>query len=43
MPSLEVDLEPFNREFPKLHESSSIGRGVEFLKRRLSSPKISEL
>jgi sucrose synthase len=33
---LEVDLEPFSREFPKLHESTSIGRGVEFLNRRLS-------
>ncbi len=34
---LEVDLGPFNREFPKLQESRSIGRGVEFLNRRLSS------
>lgn len=34
---LEVDLAPFNREFPKLQESRSIGRGVEFLNRRLSS------
>ena len=35
--TLEVDLGPFNREFPKLQESRSIGRGVEFLNRRLSS------
>ena len=35
--TLEVDLGPFNREFPKLRESHSIGRGVEFLNRRLSS------
>lgn len=35
--ALEVDLGPFNREFPKLQESRSIGRGVEFLNRRLSS------
>jgi len=35
--TLEVDLGPFNREFPRLHESRSIGRGVEFLNRRLSS------
>jgi sucrose synthase len=33
---LEVDLKPFNREFPKLIESRSIGRGVEFLNRHLS-------
>ncbi len=35
--ALEIDLGPFNREFPKLQESRSIGRGVEFLNRRLSS------
>lgn len=35
--TLEVDLGPFNREFPKLQESRSIGRGVEFLNRKLSS------
>ncbi len=34
---LEIDLAPFNREFPKLQEARSIGRGVEFLNRRLSS------
>ncbi|TNF38273.1 MAG: sucrose synthase, partial [Gammaproteobacteria bacterium] len=34
---LELDMSPFNREFPKLKESRSIGRGVEFLNRRLSS------
>lgn len=34
---LEVDLGPFNREFPRLQEARSIGRGVEFLNRRLSS------
>ncbi|MEJ2575955.1 MAG: sucrose synthase [Gammaproteobacteria bacterium] len=34
---LEVDLEPFEREFQKLHEARSIGKGVEFLNRRLSS------
>jgi sucrose synthase len=33
---LELDLAPFERGFPKLHEASSIGRGVEFLNRRLS-------
>jgi sucrose synthase len=40
---LEVDLEPFSREFHKLHESRSIGRGVEFLNRRLSSRLFEEL
>ena len=34
---LTVDLAPFNREFPKLKEVRSIGRGVEFLNRHLSS------
>lgn len=32
---LEVDLSPFQREFPKLREQRSIGRGVEFLNRHL--------
>ena len=40
---LEVDLGPFNREFTKLQESRSIGRGVEFLNRRLSSQLFHEL
>ena len=40
---LEVDLGPFNREFPKLQESRSIGRGVEFLNRRLSSTLFDKL
>ncbi len=35
--TLEFDLEPFSREFPRMHEARSIGRGVEFLNRRLSS------
>lgn len=35
--TLEFDIEPFSREFPRLRESRSIGRGVEFLNRRLSS------
>ncbi len=41
--TLEVDLEPFNRDFYKLQESRSIGRGVEFLNRRLSSQLFQEL
>ncbi len=40
--SLEIDLEPFNRDFPKLKEVRSIGRGVEFLNRRLSSQLFQE-
>ncbi|MEJ2652548.1 MAG: sucrose synthase [Gammaproteobacteria bacterium] len=35
--ALEFDIAPFNRDFPKLQETRSIGRGVEFLNRRLSS------
>ena len=34
---LEVDLKPFSREFQKPREARSIGHGVEFLNRRLSS------
>jgi sucrose synthase len=40
---LEIDLQPFSREFPKMHESRSIGRGVEFLNRRLSSTLFEDL
>ena len=35
--TLELDIEPFSREFPRMQESRSIGKGVEFLNRRLSS------
>lgn len=34
---LEVDFGPFNRDFPKLKESRSIGQGVILLNRQLSS------
>jgi sucrose synthase len=40
---LEIDLAPFDREFYKLHEPDSIGRGVEFLNRRLSSHLFEEM
>ena len=40
---LEIDLEPFSREFPKMQEARSIGRGVEFLNRRLSSRLFEDL
>ncbi|HDN69068.1 MAG TPA: sucrose synthase, partial [Gammaproteobacteria bacterium] len=39
---LEIDLEPFLRGFPKMQETRSIGRGVEFLNRRLSSQQFDE-
>ena len=34
---LEVDLSPFERGFPKIEDPDSIGRGVEFLNRHLST------
>ncbi len=40
---LEVDLEPFSRQFYKLRESDSIGHGVEFLNRHLSSRLFEDL
>jgi len=40
---LEVDLGPFNREFPRLKESRSIGQGVAFLNRKLSSELFEKL
>jgi len=41
--ALEIDLGPFAREFPKLKETRSIGRGVEFLNRKLSSELFQDL
>jgi len=41
--TLEIDLGPFARDFPKLQEARSIGRGVEFLNRRLSSQLFQDL
>ncbi|PWA49588.1 sucrose synthase/cyanobacteria [Artemisia annua] len=34
---LELDFEPFNATFPRMSRSSSIGNGVQFLNRHLSS------
>jgi sucrose synthase len=34
---LEVDLSPFERDFPKLSDPNDIGHGVEFLNRHLST------
>ncbi|MBN2208081.1 MAG: sucrose synthase [Candidatus Coatesbacteria bacterium] len=41
--TLEIDLAPFNREFFKLKEARSIGRGVEFLNRWLSTDLFRDL
>jgi sucrose synthase len=41
--TLEVDLEPFTRHIYKLKEADSIGRGVEFLNRHLSSQLFQDL
>ncbi|MDE3207570.1 MAG: sucrose synthase, partial [Pseudomonadota bacterium] len=35
--TLEIDFGPFNRDFPHLQETRSIGQGVSFLNRQLSS------
>ena len=39
---LELDFEPFVREFPRMKETRSIGRGVEFLNRALSGRMFSQ-
>ncbi|HKJ83014.1 MAG TPA: hypothetical protein VJ961_03215, partial [Mariprofundaceae bacterium] len=41
--TLEIDFAPFHREFPKLRETRSIGQGVSFLNRRLSSQLFGQL
>ncbi len=40
--TLEVDLSPFERGFPKLSEPRSIGQGVNFLNRHLSAQIFSQ-
>ncbi len=40
---LEIDLAPFERDFPKMNQARSIGEGVEFLNRRFSSRLANEL
>ncbi|MBU1231534.1 MAG: sucrose synthase, partial [Proteobacteria bacterium] len=40
---LEIDLAPFERDFPKMNQTRSIGHGVEFLNRRFSSRLANEL
>lgn len=39
---LKLDLAPFNRGFPRMKETRSIGRGVEFLNRQLSGRLFTE-
>ncbi|ERN00657.1 hypothetical protein AMTRI_Chr13g117070 [Amborella trichopoda] len=39
---LELDFEPFNASFPRPNRSSSIGNGVQFLNRHLSSKLFNE-
>ncbi len=41
--ALEVDLGPFERDFPRLRETRSVGRGVEFLNRHLSGRLFEQL
>lgn len=40
---LEIDFAPFSREFFKLQEERSIGRGAEYLNRRLASELFEEM
>lgn len=40
---LEIDFEPFERNFPKMRESRSIGQGAEFLNKQLASRLFSEI
>ncbi len=40
---LEIDLAPFERDFPKMNQTRSIGHGVEFLNRKFSSRLAYEL
>ena len=42
-PLLEIDLNPFERGFPRLREIRSIGHGAEYLNRYLSSRLFQEL
>ena len=36
-PTLGIDFAPFERDFPKMHQTKSIGHGVEFLNRTFSN------
>jgi sucrose synthase len=39
---VEIDFGPFSREFPRLREVHSIGRGLEFLNRQLSGQLLAQ-
>jgi sucrose synthase len=41
--TMEIDFSPFSRGLPKLKQSRTIGRGVEFLNRRLASELFRDL
>jgi len=41
--TLELDLRPFSRGFPRMKETRSIGHGVEFLNRALSSRMFTDM
>ena len=43
MPTLEIDMEPFEAGFPRLRDSRSIGHGVEFLNRHLCNRLFEDL
>ncbi len=40
---LEIDFAPFERDFPKMNQTRSIGNGVEFLNRHFSSRLVRDL
>ncbi len=42
-PTLEIDLKPFERGFPRLRDARSIGQGVDFLNRHLSKRLFEDL
>lgn len=43
LPTLEIDFNPFERDFPKMNQTRSIGHGVEFLNRIFSNQLGSDL
>ena len=43
VPRLDVDLKPFERGFPRLKDTRSIGHGVEYLNRHLSNRLFQDL
>jgi sucrose synthase len=43
LPTLEFDLKPFERGFPRLRDARSIGQGVEFLNRHLCNRLFQDL